>query len=200
MSREKFSNNTDEELLKKYGKQDAEVVDYILEKYKPLVKKKARAMFLMGGDSEDLMQEGMIGLYKAIRDFQGDKECSFYTFAELCVGRQIYTAVTASNRKKHAPLNSYVPMNSRKEKEEVEDVLGRTIPNPEELLIDRENSYDLTKMLNTFLSKLEKEVLSLYLQGENYTEIARHLQKKPKQIDNTIQRIRRKVHVILEKR
>lgn len=200
MAQEKFSNHTDEELLNKYGTQDAEVVDYILEKYKPLVKKKARAMFLMGGDSEDVMQEGMIGLYKAIRDFQGDKECSFYTFAELCVGRQIYTAVTASNRKKHAPLNSYVPMNSRKEKEEVEDALGRTIPNPEELFIDRENSYDLTKKLNTFLSKMEKEVLSLYLQGENYTEIAHHLQKKPKQIDNTIQRIRRKVHGILEKR
>ncbi len=199
MTKEILLKYTDEELLREYGSQDAQVVDYLLEKYKPLVKKKARAMFLMGGDREDLMQEGMIGLYKAIRDYEGDRDCSFYTFADLCVGRQIYTAVTASNRKKHAPLNSYVPMNSQKEKEDVEDALGRTIPNPEELFIDRESSDNLTRRINMFLSKMEKEVLRRYLQGNNYIEIARELQKTPKQIDNTIQRIRRKVHSMLEK-
>lgn len=192
MTKEIFLKYTDEELLEQYGSQDAQVVDYLLEKYKPLVKKKARAMFLVGGDSEDLMQEGMIGLYKAIRDYEGDRECSFYTFADLCIGRQIYTAVTASNRKKHAPLNSYVPMNSQKEREDVEDALGHTIPNPEELFIDRESSDDLTRRINTSLSKTEKEVLRRYLQGKNYIEIAEELQKKPKQIDNTIQRIRKK--------
>lgn len=197
---------TDEALIERLHNGEEEIMDYMLDKYKNLVRKKARAMYLIGGDNDDLIQEGMIGLYKAINKFDQSKENSFYNFADLCIGRQIYTAVTASNRKKHTPLNSYISLNGNLSGSDTEDVAmlkvlnTLTIKDPEELLIDKENLGMIEYEIERSLSKFEKQVLKLYVSGIGYVEISEELGKKPKSIDNALQRIRAKLGVILKQK
>lgn len=198
MQKEKeFANQTDELLIEQLRSGQREITDYIMDKYKNLVRKRANAMFLIGGDTDDLIQEGMIGLFKAIRDFNVDKDASFYHFADLCITRQIYHAVEASQRKKHLPLNTYVSLNAQMGQEGEEtflDVLESfEYSNPEQLLIEREDARAIRKKLKDDLSRFERQVLQLYLQGLSYQQIAEQLDKEPKAIDNALQRIRAKI-------
>ena len=192
-----YQNQTDEILIEQLRSGQEQITDYIMDKYKNLVRKRANAMFLMGGDTDDLIQEGMIGLFKAIRDYRMEKDVSFYHFADLCITRQIYHAVEASQRKKHQPLNTYMSLNAQMGQES-EDTLQDLLesvenPNPEQLLIDQENANDIQEKLYKNLSKFERQVLLLYLQGSNYRQIAKQLHKEPKAIDNALQRIRGKI-------
>ncbi len=192
-----YQNQTDEILIEQLRSGQEQITDYIMDKYKNLVRKRANAMFLMGGDTDDLIQEGMIGLFKAIRDYRMEKDVSFYHFADLCITRQIYHAVEASQRKKHQPLNTYISLNAQMGQES-EDTLQDLLesvenPNPEQLLIDQENANDIQEKLYKNLSKFERQVLLLYLQGSNYRQIAEQLHKEPKAIDNALQRIRGKI-------
>lgn len=193
---EKYQNLRDEELIEQLRRGDEKIMDFILDKYKPLVRKKANAMYLIGGDTDDLIQEGMIGLFKAIRDYNSEKESSFYHFAELCISRQIYTVVEASNRKKHAPLNSYVSLYSGTNEEGVvlaDALTTGEMENPEQQMIDQENLLSFMEKLKESLSKMERQVLELYLAGLNYQQIAEEMGKSPKSIDNALQRIKAKV-------
>ena len=193
---EKYKSYKDEELIKRLRAGEERIMDYILDKYKPLVRKKANTMYLIGGDTDDLIQEGMIGLFKAIRDYEEEKEASFFHFAELCISRQIYTAVEASNRKKHAPLNSYVSLYSGTNEEGVvlaDSLTTSMMENPEQMMIDQENLTIFMEQLKQRLSKLECQVLDYYLAGLNYQQIAEQMEKKPKSIDNTLQRIKAKI-------
>ena len=165
-------------------------VDELLQRYKPLVKKKAAAYFLIGGDRDDLIQEGMIGLYKAIRDFDPEKSNAFHSFALLCINRQILSAVKASSRQKHIPLNTSYSLDDSDTSE------SHFAPNPETLVIGRETYNDIEAFLQTHLSELEYKVLMLYLEGCSHSEAAKALGKNKKTIDNTLQRIRRKVSQI----
>lgn len=195
---EKLEAYSDEELiLLLRDKGQKEIMDYLMDKYKGLVRQKAKVMFLIGGDTDDLIQEGMIGLFKAIRDYRTDRESSFYHFAEICISRQMYTAVEASNRKKHAPLNSYISLS-----EPGGEGVGENFPelleslsesNPEQMMIDKENVEQIKKRIETELSDMEKEVLAYYMQGMNYTQIAEVMDKPPKSIDNALQRIKNKL-------
>lgn len=184
----------DEELIKKLRQGETEITDYILEKYKPLVRKRANAMYLIGGETEDLIQEGMIGLFKAIRDFKDDKDAGFYHFAEICINRQLYSALKASNRKKHLPLNSYVSLSVQETADKVmeEGILGHS-ESPEQMVIEQEIWEEFRQRLIGNLSKMENQVLHLYLDGNNYTQIAEIMDKSPKSIDNALQRIRQKI-------
>ena len=187
---------TDEQLIQKLRDGDEKVMDYILNKYKPFVRKKANAMYLIGGETDDLIQEGMIGLFKAIRDYKEEREASFFHFAELCVTRQLYSAVEASNRKKHAPLNFYISFSATEGEEgaTLEDMLGTdSLSNPEELVISQENQRIFLDRLRQKLSSFEQEVLDLYLSGMNYQQIAEQMKKSPKSIDNALQRIKGKI-------
>ncbi len=187
---------TDEQLIQKLRDGDEKVMDYILNKYKPFVRKKANAMYLIGGETDDLIQEGMIGLFKAIRDYKEEREASFFHFAELCVTRQLYSAVEASNRKKHAPLNFYISFSATEGEEgaTLEDMLGTdSLSNPEELVISQENQRIFLDRLRRKLSSFEQEVLDLYLSGMNYQQIAEQMKKCPKSIDNALQRIKGKI-------
>lgn len=192
----------DEELIDMYRAGDEQAIEYIFERYKYIVRKKAKAMFLAGGDSDDLIQEGMIGLYKAVRDYDKQKDASFMTFAGMCINRQILNAVTASNRKKNTPLNTYVsfdePVNPEDDSQvKLVDVLkSDKEQNPERLFIDQENAESLEDKLHSVLSGFEKNVLELYMSGKDYIAIAQMLDKPPKSIDNAIQRIRNKVDKI----
>lgn len=192
-----FANQTDELLIEQLRSGQREITDYIMDKYKYLVRKRANAMFLIGGDTDDLIQEGMIGLFKAIRDFNVDKDASFYHFADLCITRQIYHAVEASQRKKHLPLNTYVSLNAQMGQEGEEtflDVLESfENSNPEQLLIEREDARAIREKLKDDLSRFEQQVVQLYLQGLSYRQIAEQLDKEPKAIDNALQRIRAKI-------
>lgn len=191
-----YQNFTDEQLIKKLREGDVKIMEYILDKYKPLVRKKANAMYLIGGDTDDLIQEGMIGLFKAIRDFREERESSFFHFAELCINRQIYSAVEASNRKKHAPLNSYVSFYSEtgEEGKTVADTLTASeLDEPEQLVINQENLNMFLEKIKNKLSKMEREVLDDYLSGLNYQQIAEKQGKSPKAIDNALQRIKTKI-------
>lgn len=170
------------------------IMEYILDKYKPLVRKCAGALYLIGGDTDDLIQEGMIGLFKAIRDYK-PKDATFYHFAKLCVERQMYTAVEASRRKKHAPLNSYISLYDDFGRDGVAlaDVLaGGADENPEHLLIDKESVQQKLETLAQNLSKMEKQVFDYLLEGLNYRQIAERMGKSPKAVDNAIQRMRKK--------
>ncbi len=191
----KYEQYTDEQLIEMWHEGEQNVMDYLIDKYKSMVRQKARVLFLVGGDQDDLIQEGMIGLFKAIQDYRPDKEASFWTFAQLCVDRQIYRAIQSSNRRKHQPLNGYVPMHG--EEWEVEE---RTVfqQSPESMMIDQENAKQAEALILRQLSKMEAEVLRLYMDGNNYLEIAEQLGKSPKTIDNAIQRIRRKVKMVLD--
>ena len=191
---------TDEELIKRLRGGETEITDYILEKYKPLVRKKTNAMYLIGGETEDLIQEGMIGLFKAIRDYDFEKEASFFTFAELCVSRQLYSALEASNRKKHMPLNTYISLSNQGNDEGVnlEQMITEQTVSPEQMLIEQERKQEFFEKLEEKLSSMEKKVLYLYLEGSGYVQIADLLEKTPKSIDNTLQRIRGKIKTLKE--
>lgn len=193
---ESYQELSDEQLIRKLREGDSKIMDFILDKYKPLVRKKSNAMYLIGGDTDDLIQEGMIGLFKAIRDYDESKEASFYHFAELCINRQIYSAIEASNRKKHAPLNSYISFYSDSSEDgvAVEDLLGADfLSNPEEVVIAQESQEILLQKLRAKLSKFEQNVLDDYLSGMNYQQIAEKMGKSPKAIDNALQRIKGKM-------
>ena len=188
----------DEEIIFRFKQGETEILDYLMEKYKNMVRKKARAMFLIGGDNDDLIQEGMIGLFKAVRDYQPEKEASFQTFARICVDRQIYNAIQNSNRQKHQPLNSYISL-SQEDGENEEHLPDMWVENPESIIIDQENVRDLEQEITCTLSPMENQVLDYYLDGNGYTEIAKIMGKTPKSIDNALQRIRGKIKEQLEK-
>ena len=196
----KYELCTDEQLIAMLRAGDSKVVDYIMEKYKNLVRKEANTMYLFGGDNDDLIQEGMIGLFKALQDYDSDKEASFYSFAKLCVKRQLYTAIEASNRKKHQPLNSYISLSD--EKEDSEELLSKVSlksSSPEDLFIGEQSANGLMEELEQSLSSLESRVLYLHLMGTDYKTIARLLDKSPKTIDNALQRIKMKTREILNR-
>ena len=183
-----YENSSDEELVSLVRSGNKEVIDYLLEKYKDVVLKKARAMFLIGGETDDLIQEGMTGLYKAIRDYDPKQSASFATFARLCIDRQLYTVINSSHRKKHQPLNSYVSFNDQAETElsELQAV------DPEFIILEEESFLDLKTKIYQSLSPLETQVLDYYLDGKSYLDIANTLGRNPKSIDNAMQRIREK--------
>lgn len=191
-----YQEMSDEQLIEQLRSGDSGVMDYILDKYKPLVRKKANAVFLIGGETDDLIQEGMIGLFKAVRDYDGGREASFFSFAELCITRQLYKAVEASNRKKHAPLNTYISFYSETGEEGhslAETLTTGGMGDPEQMIIDQENLKQFWDGLREHLSPMEQQVLDEYLQGNNYQQIAEHMNKPPKTIDNALQRIKTKV-------
>lgn len=201
-----YRTMTDETLIKlAQTKNDDSAIDFIVNKYKNFVRAKARSYFLMGADYEDIIQEGMIGLYKAIRDFRPEKQASFRGFAEICIVRQMITAVKAATRQKHMPLNSYVSLNKPIYTEESErtlmDMLSeRAITDPEELLISQEQFKDTEVMIGKMLSNLEWEVLLAYLDGKPYQTIAEETGRSIKSIDNALQRVKRKLDKYLEER
>lgn len=207
-----WSKMAEEEVLRianTHNEESMDAMDYLLNKYKGMVRKKARKLFLIGADQDDLVQEGMIGLYKAVRSFDVQKDSSFGHFAELCISRQIYDAIKASNRQKNLPLNTYLSFHMPLSGEEMEegeagflmDYLGtKKNQNPEQLVIDKESVSVLQYELVRRLSTLEREVLRYYLDGLSYTEIADSLQREPKSIDNALQRIRNKLSTLLEER
>ncbi len=201
-----FENMTDEEIVIDAKDNDNTVaLDYLINKYRNFVRAKARSYFLIGADREDIIQEGMIGLYKAIRDFRNDKLSSFRAFAELCVTRQIITAIKTATRQKHIPLNSYVSLNKPIYDEDSDrtllDVLsGTKVSDPEELVISREEFIDIEAKMGEILSDLEWKVLMSYLDGKSYQEIAVELERHVKSIDNALQRVKRKLERYLDNR
>lgn len=200
---ESYDNMLDEEIVLSAREGNAASLEYIINKYKNFVRAKARSYFLIGADKEDIVQEGMIGLYKAIRDFRNDKLSSFRAFAELCITRQIITAIKTATRQKHIPLNSYVSLNKPIYDEESDrtllDILTATkITDPEELIISREELVSIESKIGEILSDLELEVLMSYLQGKSYQEIACDLDRHVKSIDNALQRVKRKLEKYLE--
>lgn len=202
-----YQNAKDEVLALMAQNGDDTAQEYLLDKYKSLVRAKSRAYFLIGADSEDIIQEGMIGLYKAVRDYNGEKNASFRSFAELCVNRQMITAIKAATRQKHQPLNSYISLNKPVYEEESEqtymDMLqssSSALLNPEVLLIGQENRNFLENQMMKNLSSFETRVLALYLQGRSYFEIAHALQKPEKSIDNALQRVKKKLEKFLEEK
>jgi RNA polymerase sporulation-specific sigma factor len=199
-----YDKLSDEELIQLTRSGQESATAFVMEKYKNLVRQKARTLFLIGGDRDDLIQEGMIGLYKAIRDYKEGKDATFFHFADICISRQIYSAIKASYRKKNLPLNTYVSLNApfysdNEEQSSLMDViLTKKNLNPEELLIDKENANMLEYELGRRLSSFEKKVLHLYLDGLKYGQIALELDKTPKSIDNALQRIKVKMNQILK--
>lgn len=205
MEQMELEHLTDEEIadLAKHG--NVEALEYLINKYKNFVRAKARTYFLIGADREDIIQEGMIGLYKAIRDYRGDRQASFRAFAEICVTRQIITAIKTATRQKHIPLNSYISLNKPVFDEESERTLGEVVTtdkasNPEDLFINQENLLDIESTMHRILSPLEQEVVALYLEGKSYVEIAQQLNRHVKSVDNALQRVKRKLEQYLEKR
>ena len=201
----RYDQMTDEQLIVALRNGESEITDYIMEKYKHLVRKRAKAMFLIGGENDDLIQEGMIGLFKAVRDYDIKQGVSFESFARLCISRQIYSAIEASKRKKHMPLNSYISLYEAGEtnQEEKSAPLIESIEpikenNPETLLLDKEYMELIEARLEERLSDLEGRVLYLHLLGMDYQKIARFIDKSPKAVDNALQRIKAKVQEILQ--
>jgi RNA polymerase sporulation-specific sigma factor len=195
----------DEEVVQQAKEGNCKAAEYLINKYKNFVRVKARSYFLIGADREDIVQEGMIGLYKAIRDFRQDKLSSFRAFAELCITRQIITAIKTATRQKHIPLNSYVSLNKPLYDEESDrtllDILsGSRVTDPEELIISREEFVNIESKIGEILSDLEWEVLMSYLQGKSYQEIACDLDRHVKSIDNALQRVKRKLERYLNTR
>ncbi|MGI6096606.1 MAG: RNA polymerase sporulation sigma factor SigH [Dethiobacteria bacterium] len=200
-----YDIQTDEDIANKAKDGDTLALEFLINKYKNFVKAKARSYFLIGADREDIIQEGLIGLYKAIRDFRGDKLSSFRAFAELCITRQIITAIKTATRQKHIPLNSYVSLNKPIYDEDSDrtllDILsGSKVTDPEELMINREEYHDIEFKMGEILSDLEWKVLTLYLDGKSYQEIAIELKRHVKSIDNALQRVKRKLERYLEVR
>ncbi|MBO7334887.1 MAG: sigma-70 family RNA polymerase sigma factor [Lachnospiraceae bacterium] len=192
-----YEGVSDEELIIRLREGEEKIQDHILDKYKNLVKSKAKSMYILGAEPEDLIQEGMIGLFKAIRDYDAGRDASFYTFADLCISRQVYTAVTASGRKKHTPLNNYISLYSEEDPEtgvrSLEDILSVMDYEPESMLIDKENVEIIENLIDTRLSDLEKQVMELHLTGMGYTDIARVLGKDEKSTDNALSRAKAKI-------
>jgi len=193
---------SDEEIVKLAKNGEEIATEYLINKYKNFVRVKAKSYFLVGADREDIIQEGMIGLYKAIRDFRADKLSSFRAFAELCITRQIITAIKTATRQKHIPLNSYISLNKPIYDEDSDrtmlDILsGTKITDPEEVFISHELSDDLREKIQENLSDLESQVLLSYLEGKSYQEMAKELQRHVKSIDNALQRVKRKIEKTL---
>ena len=201
-----YDGYSDEDLLAHIRSNEGdEALDYLINKYRNFVRSKARSYFLIGADREDIVQEGMIGFFKAIRDYREDKLSSFRAFAELCVTRQIITAIKTATRQKHIPLNSYVSLNKPIYDEDSDrtllDVLsGARISDPEELVISREEFVDIEQKMEEILSDLEWRVLMSYLDGKSYQEIAVDLHRQVKSIDNALQRVKRKLEKYMESR
>ncbi len=196
----KYQDKTDEELIQELRDGEPSIVDYIMDKYKNIVKQKAKAMFLLGGENDDLIQEGMIGLFKAVQDFNEDANTSFRYFAELCISRQMYSAIEASKRKKHIPLNSYISIYTDQgfvENMDYIDAIQDTNSNPETLFLGKEYQEGLESKLSKELSDLENRVLYLHLRGVDYKSIATLLDKTPKVVDNALQRIKGKANKII---
>lgn len=195
----------DEDNVQAVREGNSDALEHLINKYKNFVRAKARSYFLIGADREDIVQEGMIGLYKSIRDFRGDKLASFKAFAELCITRQIITAIKTATRQKHIPLNSYVSLDKPIYDEESDRTLldiicGPKVTDPEELIINREEFSGLEGKMEEILSDLERKVLMLYLDGRSYQEIAVDLDRHVKSIDNALQRVKRKLERYLEVR
>ena len=201
-----FENMTDEAIVR-VAQQDGDgaALEYLLNKYKNFVRTKARSYFLIGADHEDIVQEGMIGLYKAIRDFREDRLSSFRAFAELCITRQIITAIKTATRQKHIPLNSYISLNRPIYEEDsartLLDVITEDVPsNPEAMLIDREDLSVIEGRIGQMLSDLEKQVLVRYIEGKSYVEISEEMNRHVKSVDNALQRIKRKLQKFLDEK
>ncbi|MBU9710826.1 RNA polymerase sporulation sigma factor SigH [Evansella tamaricis] len=199
----KYDGMEDESLVEYVREGDSFALEYLINKYKNFVRAKARSYFLIGADHEDIVQEGMIGLYKAIRDYKGDKLSSFKAFAELCITRQIITAIKTATRQKHIPLNSYVSLDKPIYDEEsdrtlLDVIVGSKVSNPEELLINQEEFDDIEIKMGEILSELERKVLMLYLDGRSYQEISADLKRHVKSIDNALQRVKRKLERYVE--
>lgn len=204
-SNEKYLRLDDEELVSLVHSGDSDALDFLIHKYRNFVRAKARSYFLIGADREDIVQEGMIGLYKAIRDFKVDKLASFKAFAELCITRQIITAIKTATRQKHIPLNSYVSLDKPIFDEESDRTLldvisGAKVMDPEELLINQEEFDYIEIKMSELLSDLERKVLALYLEGQSYQEISEELNRHVKSIDNALQRVKRKLERYLDVR
>lgn len=204
--KEEYARCRDEELLERLRDGESSITDYLMDKYKGLVRNKAKSMYILGADNDDLIQEGMIGLFKALRDYDCGRDASFATFADLCVSRQMYTAVQASRRQKHIPLNTYVSLNANStggregEEEELINVLAAQFEqSPEDLIIDQENVDRLEKIIERELSAFEKQVLDLYLTGMGYQQIAKVLGRDEKSTDNALQRLKNKLKKQLTK-
>ena len=199
---ERFQSMTDEEVVVLAQSGDGQALAFLLNKYKNFVRSKARSYFLIGADHEDIVQEGMIGLYKSIRDFQPARLASFYSFAELCIKRQIITAIKAATRQKHVPLNSYVSLNKPLYDEESDrtllDVIEGRVTNPEDLYISQEDLAHIQSQISEILSDLERQVLDAFIDGKSYQEIAELLGRHVKSIDNALQRVKRKLCKFLE--
>ena len=201
---EDFSCLKDEEIIRLIRENNSDAMDYLLNKYKLDVRINAKSMFLIGGDNDDLIQEGMIGLFKAVRDYDIGRDASFLTFADLCVSRQMYTAVQASQRKKHIPLNTYVSLYSdstekadKGEKQLLEALEDRTELNPEEAFLDKERVAYLEKVIDSELSPFEKQVLDLYMTKMPTAQIAKVLGREEKSTDNALQRLKAKIRKLL---
>ncbi|MBP2071949.1 RNA polymerase sporulation sigma factor SigH [Thermoanaerobacterium butyriciformans] len=200
-----FSSMDEGDVVEEAQRGNEAALEFIIDKYYSFVKAKARSYFLVGADKEDIVQEGMIGLYKAIRDFKSDKLSSFKAFAELCITRQMITAIKTATRQKHIPLNSYVSLNKPIFEEESDRTLmdvvsSECISDPEELIINREEYVNIENKIGEMLSDLEWEVLISYLDGKSYQEIAVELRRHVKSIDNALQRVKRKLERYLEMR
>lgn len=198
-----YEQYTDGELIDRLRRGETHIMDYICDKYKNLVRSKAKSMFILGADNEDLIQEGMIGLFKAVRDYDMGRDASFSTFAELCISRQMYTAVQASRRQKHLPLNSYVSLDSEASEDDkdglnlAELLADKTELSPEEVFLDKERVAYLEKTIDEELSDFEKQVLDLYRTGMSYSQIARVLGRDEKATDNALQRLKAKIRKML---
>ena len=202
-----YEKYSDEELIVRLRDGESAITDYIMDKYKNLVRSKAKSMYILGADREDLIQEGMIGLFKAIRDYDTGRDASFFTFADLCVSRQMYTAVQAAGRQKHTPLNTYISLYANasenggleggEDRELIDSMLSQSEQNPEDLLIDRENVERLEKIIEKELSPFENQVLDLYLTGMKYNQIAKVLGRDDKSTDNALQRIKTKLKRVI---
>ncbi|MCM1387169.1 MAG: RNA polymerase sporulation sigma factor SigH [Bacillus sp. (in: Bacteria)] len=200
--KDEYQQHSDEELMMYLQDGETGIIDFIMNKYKNLVKSKAKSMYILGADKDDLIQEGMIGLFKAVRDYDSGRDASFFTFADLCISRQMYTAVQASRRQKHIPLNTYISLyaTARENAGESEEDMAlvnilslKSEQSPEDMLIDKENVEQLEKTIEKELSGFEKQVLDLYLTGMRYTQIAKVLGRDEKSTDNALQRIKSKL-------
>ena len=204
-AKERFDQMDDEQLVLLAQQADGQAIEYLLNKYKNFVRSRARSYFLIGADHEDIVQEGMIGLFKAVRDYKPGKVSSFRAFAELCITRQIISAIKTATRQKHIPLNSYVSLNRPLFEEDSDrtllDVITEETPsNPEEMLIDREDLSVIEGRIGSLLSDLEKQVLVRYVEGKSYVEISEEMNRHVKSIDNALQRVKRKLGKYLEVR
>ncbi len=198
-STDEYKDLADEEIIDKAREGNEKALSYLLEKYKELVKMKVGKYYIIGAEKEDIIQEGMIGLFKAIKTYKPDKNNSFKTFANMCVERQLITAIKSSNRQKHIPLNSYLSLNISAYDNDDEDstelianLNNKLVEDPLETIMNKENYEELEKSIDKSLSKFEKQVLSRFLKGESYVAIAQKLDSPVKSVDNAIQRIRKK--------